>query len=404
MTKVECLSCHQKFPLDPFFPFCPRCQNPVFLLPSTLSPKTSSSNSQDDSLLNQSQSSSIDNLSLGESNTPLLRLSQLEKLLGLSSLWAKNEGQSPTGTFKDRGSIFVVRFAPELGFQRIGTVSVGNMAASTAAYGQRAGLETYILVRGDVQEKKLDFIQTYNPHLIQVEGDYGELFEQSYELGRRHNIYFANSVDPFRLQGYQTIAKEILNQLAPKFPEVIVAPVSSGGHLLGIIKAFLDLNTLNTLSCFPVFIGVQSDRCAPLAEAYSRGEENFQRMYNLPPVPYAISNPNPPAGNLLLKLIYQYNGYLIAVNDQEIQEGQKLLAQKEGIYVLPSAAATLAGFIRCQQQDPSLAQKTTCLIFTGTGFRGQRLFPAEKNKLHHTSLDHLDGLLAKMIDKKKPEN
>lgn len=399
MANVVCLSCKKEFPFDPFSPFCPRCQNPVLFTSQTSSGKTSSSHSSRDLFFEQNLPSSLGDLSLGEGNTPLLRLSKLEKAFGFRSLWAKNEGQNPTGTFKDRGSALVVHFAKEMGFKRIGTVSVGNMAASTAAYGNRAGLETYILVRGDVPEKKLDFIKSYNPNLILVDGDYSELFEKSYDLGRHYKIYFANSVDPVRLKGYQTIAREILNQLAPKFPEVIVVPVSSGGHFLGIIKVFLDLKSQNLLPYFPVFIGVQSDRCAPLAQAYSQKEKKFKRIYNLPPVPYAISNPNPPAGNLLLSLIYQYNGYIIAVNDKDIKESQKSLAEKEGIYVLPSSAATLAGLIRCQQLNPSLSQKTVCLILTGCGFRGQRLFSSEKNKFQHTSLSHLENSLAQMIDK-----
>jgi|Deesub1362B_J571_1020462.scaffolds.fasta_scaffold00006_201 threonine synthase len=396
MTKAICLFCEKDLTYDIFFPFCPQCHNPVFLSSTSLSPKPPPSSPLS---LEQLFPSPAPDVSLGEGNTPLLRLSSLENQLGLPSLWAKNEGLNPTGTFKDRGSALALQQAKRLGIKKIGTVSVGNMAASTAAYGARAGLDTFILVRGDVEAEKLNFIQTYNPYLIQVAGDYGELFEKSYELGRVYGIYFINSVDPLRMAGYKTTAREILLQFAPEVPEVIVIPVSSGGHFLGIFQAFLELKSLNFLHHLPFFIGVQSERCAPLAQAYARKENRFSRIYNLPPVPYAISNPNPPGGNLVLKLIYQHQGCLIAVNDEEIKKAQRLLALEEGLFVLPSSAATLAGLLRYLEENPSLCQKNICLILTGSGGRGKKLFSPERTRLYSTTIKEIDRLLMKMLEK-----
>jgi len=401
MVKTKCLLCGQEFPLNLHHPFCSQCHQPLFLKTS-LPLKDDFSDS--DSFLEKLFPPPSGQVSLGEGQTPLLRLASLEKKLGFNSLWAKNEGLNPTGTFKDRGTVRAVEEACRLGIKKIGTVSVGNMAASTAAYGARAGLETYILVRGDVDPQKLKLIQTFDACLIQVKGDYGELFDKSYELGQTYGIYFINSIDPLRLAGYKTIAREILQQLAPLLPEVIVVPVSSGGHFLGIFKAFLELASLDFLPQLPLFIGVQSDRCSPLVEAFQRQAKVFTRIHNLPPVPYAISNPNPPGGNLVLHLIYKYKGYLVAVSDEDISQAQQLLALEEGIFALPSSAAALAALLHCQNYLPSLRQKTICLILTGTGWRGKRVFNPGKTTIHQTSLNALDHFFGQLLakERKKP--
>lgn len=396
MIKTECLICQKEQILDLYHPFCPQCRQPLFLKTSPPQRKDLSGSSSPLEKLFPLPSAEV---SLGEGRTPLLRLTSLGKKLGLTSLWAKNEGHNPTGTYKDRGTARVVEEACRLGIKKIGTVSVGNMAASTAAYGARAGLDSYILVRGDVAPQKLELIQTFNSCLIQVAGDYGKLFDKSYKIGLRYGIYFANSVDPFRLEGYKTIVREILQQLAPALPDVIVVPVSSGGHFLGIFKAFLELTSFNLLHRLPIFIGVQSDRCAPLADAFSRQAKVFTRIHNLPPVPYAISNPNPPGGHLVLHLIYQHQGHLVAVSDEEISRAQQLLAIEEGLFVLPASAAALAGLLHCLKQSPSLRQKNICLILTGTGWRGKRVFSPEKTAIHQTSLNELDQFLSRLLEK-----
>ncbi|RLE01087.1 MAG: hypothetical protein DRJ11_10405, partial [Candidatus Aminicenantes bacterium] len=184
-------------------------------------------------------------------------------------------------------------------------------------------------------------------------------------------------------------------------PEVIVVPVSSGGHFLGIFKAFLELASLDFLPQLPLFIGVQSDRCSPLVEAFQRQAKVFTRIHNLPPVPYAISNPNPPGGNLVLHLIYKYKGYLVAVSDEDISQAQQLLALEEGIFALPSSAAALAALLHCQNYLPSLRQKTICLILTGTGWRGKRVFNPGKTTIHQTSLNALDHFFGQLLAKER---
>ena len=142
-------------------------------------------------------------LSLGEGKTPLLSSPRLAAELGVRDIYFKNETQNPTWSFKDGGTASALGHAAALGYQRIGAVSTGNMAASTAAYGARAGLETVILVSSDIPEEKLGPIAVHGPLLVRVEGDYGQLYDESIALGICRSIYFMNSDATFRVEGVQ---------------------------------------------------------------------------------------------------------------------------------------------------------------------------------------------------------
>lgn len=166
--------------------------------------------------------------SLGEGRTSLLSLLRLATELGVREICFKNETQNPTWSFKDRGTAAALGHAAALGYGRIGTVSTGNMAASTAAYGARAGLETVILVSSDIPEEKLGPIAIHGPRLLRVTGDYGELYYESIAVGARRSIYFMNSDATFRVEGYKTISFEICEQMKFNPPDYVVTPTSAG--------------------------------------------------------------------------------------------------------------------------------------------------------------------------------
>lgn len=398
MEYLECSLCRQNFQAETSFPFCPNCRNP--LLFPVIKEKKQFNFRKSTSLEIFQQflplPEIIPDLLLGEGFTPLVNLNNIKKIFNLPFLYAKNESQNPTGTFKDRGSAVAVQNAFLKRKKRIGTVSVGNMASSTAAYGARAGLETILLVKEDTPQEKLHALTVFKPVVIQVKGDYGELFEQSYNLGRNHDICFINSVDPYRIEGYKLEAYEIYLQLGHKVPSHMVVPVSSGGHLIGLMKAFFELHHQGLGEKIPEFIAVQAKQISPLAEAFDKGQPTFKRISKPPSIPYAISNPNPPGGNIVLNWIYKNNGKIVAVSDDEIKKAQKMLAEEEGLYVLPSSAASLAGLIKAAPLLSKTEDNLICLVLTGTGLKGKALFMGEGDKILSSSIKALEKTLSEL--------
>jgi threonine synthase len=338
--------------------------------------------------------SNIDtDLSLGEGNTPLIHLRNVEKKDKLPPLFAKNETVNPTHSFKDRGTAVAVQKALSFGFERIGTVSTGNMAASTAAYGAKAGLKTTILVKEETTNEKLIAAGIYNPVLIKVRGDYGELYRTSLLLGKENNIYFMNSVDPFRIEGYKATGFEIFLQLNQIIPDFIFVPVSSGGHLIGIMRAFQDLKQHGFTKKYPYFVGVQAEGCSPVASAYKRKKVNVQRIWKAKTIAQAISNPDPPAGNLLLRMIRDMGGAILSVPDEKILEAQRLLAELEGLFVQPASATTLAGLFAFKEQKHLKKDNTVVLILTGSGLKASSTLTLSKMSILHSSLSDLSKII-----------
>jgi threonine synthase len=371
MENLECIFCKKKHPLDVFKPFCPVCGEPMLWAINKKKKKFNlNKESSLEKFLDFLPLGKIDlNLSLGEGNTPLLKLSRLMKSFSLSTVFIKNEAVNPSASFKDRGTAVAIQKAVSLGLRRIGTVSTGNMAFSTAAYGAKAGLETFILLKEDCSSEKILAAGVHKPVLVKVKGDYGKLFYESFSLGRKHNIYFMNSVDPFRIEGYKITGFEIYLQLQSHAPKFIFVPVSSGGHLIGLARAFLDLKQNGFIQNFPTFIGVQAQGCAPVAKAYSSGKMKVERIKKAKTIAHSISNPDPPGGNIALKLIRENKGMIISVSDGEILEAQIMLAEIEGIFCEPSSATVLAGLLKLSKKLKLKAEDQTVLVITGSGLK-----------------------------------
>ena len=175
MDILECLFCKKQYPLDLFSPFCPKCHEPMFFAQARGQRQIKTDQGHPlERYLDFLPLEQVDtNLSLGEGNTPLVRLNKIGGLGGLPLTYAKFEAQNPTLSFKDRGTSVAVQKAVPCGFTRIGTVSTGNMAASTAAYGARAGLETTVLLKEETPLPSLLAAGIFGPRLVRVKGDYG---------------------------------------------------------------------------------------------------------------------------------------------------------------------------------------------------------------------------------------
>jgi len=398
MANLECLFCKKTYPLELYHPFCPDCQEPLLVSSPDLSSKIhkdkiSSLERYIDFLpLNEIKPE----FSLGEGNTPLLKLNKLMNEFNLPNLYAKNEMLNPTGSFKDRGTVLAVQNALSSGVKKIGTVSTGNMAVSTAAYGARAGIKTFVLLPKGVPNEKLYSAGVHGAILIKVKGDYGELFYRSLKIGEKNNIYFMNSMDPFRIEGYKVTAFEIFEQFKEKIPAQIFVPVSSGGHIVGLMKAFKELKSFRLIDKYPAFIGIQPEKASPIATAYLKGESKYTRIKKAESIAQSINNPAPPDGNLVLKMIRELQGKMIQVSDEEILNAQRLLAVHEGLFCLPASAASLAGVLRLKKEKKLSPQGKIILILTGTGIKNIKILDPSQFKIHSTTLGKLDPTLSNL--------
>ncbi|MBO8174477.1 MAG: threonine synthase [Thermococcus sp.] len=303
-------------------------------------------------------------LSLGEGDTPLIRARRLSKKLGVQ-LYLKNETVNPTWSFKDRGTFLGIHRALQLGFDKVGTVSTGNMAASVAAYASRAGLKAYILVSPNIAEEKLKQIAVYGAEVIKVRGDYGKLYYESLKLGQKLGIYFINSDDPFRIEGYKSISFEIVEEIMPDY---VIVPTSSGGLIRGIIKGFLELKKSELIDRLPTFVCVQAEGCSPIYRAFVEGREKIERFENPHTIAHAIENPYPPSGNAVLRLLKKLNGICIAVSDEEILEAQRTLAQ-EAVFVQPASATGIAAVKKLREEGRIKEDEKIVSILTGAGLK-----------------------------------
>jgi threonine synthase len=336
-------------------------------------------------------------MSLGEGNTPLVPLPRLIQKYGLPQVLAKNESMNPTGSFKDRGTSVAIQKACSAGLKRIGTVSTGNMAASTAAYGARAGLKTLAFLKEDSTPEKMLSTGIHGPVLLQVKGDYGRLFKKSYEIGRKHNLFFINSIDPLRIEGYKITGFEIFLQLGSRAPRYIIVPVSSGGHLIGLIRSHQDLRQEGLIQDLPIFVGVQAKGCSPLARAYAQGKSKFRKLSKAETIAHAISNPSPPGGNLVLRLIRETGGLIMAVSDKEILAAQRELAEYEGIFADPASATTLAGLINLSKNRKFQPQDEVVLVITGSGLKSMETLEKHGIPVLRTSLENIEKTLASFV-------
>lgn len=323
-------------------------------------------------------------ISLGEGFTALTESPDIANKIGIKELYFKNESQNPTWSFKDRGTVAAVQHAIKLGFKRIGTVSSGNMAPSVAAYGSKSNLETFIFVKEGIPTEKINPIAIYNPNLLKINGNYDDIYLESYKIGEENDIYFMNSDVPFRVEGEKTAAFEICEQLNFNMPDYVVVPTSSGGNTRGIEKGFREFKNCGLIDKIPKIICAQAKGCSPIAEAYEDGREVVNKVENPNTIAHAIENPYPPSGNQILRMLKANGGIAVSVTDEEIIDAQGILA-REGIFIQPASAVPLAAVKKLKKQNYLNENDRVVCIVTGSGLKYTAVF--EKHKLNTIDCD-----------------
>ncbi len=304
---------------------------------------------------------------LAEGGTGLHHCPRLGREIGLKRLYVKNEGENPTGSFKDRGITVALSKARELGKKKVVCASTGNTAASLAAYSARAGLQCIVIVpEGKVAAGKMLQVMIHGARVFQVSGDFDEAMRAVATLTKlRKAFYLMNSINPFRLEGQKTLAYEVCDQSSGESPDAIVLPVGNGGNISAIWKGFGEFQTLGVTKATPRMIAVQAERAAPIAKAVKRKQDRIQPVTNPQTIASAIRIGSPVNSTKVLQAIKESHGTAETVSDKQILEAQRDLASKEGIFVEPASAASIAGLRK--SRETGLIDRSDLVVCVTTG-------------------------------------
>jgi threonine synthase len=295
----------------------------------------------------------------------------LSKILGIRQLYVKNEGENPTGSFKDRGMTVGVTKAVELGIKSVICASTGNTSASLAAYAARAGLECTVLIpAGKIAYGKLSQAMIYGAKVIQVQGNFDESLDIVLKLSEKYkSIYLLNSINPFRIEGQKSLGFEICDQLNQKTPDRIIVPVGNAGNISAIWKGLKEFHKLGLLNELPKMTGIQAAGSAPIVQAIKKGSDTIVPVDSPETVATAIRIGAPVSWKKALRAIRESNGTAEMVTDEEILDAQKLLAQKEGLFVEPASASSIAGLKKLIQLGVIDKDEHVVCVTTGHGLK-----------------------------------
>ncbi len=309
-------------------------------------------------------------VSLQEGGTPLLHVGDLGAAAPGRPWFVKNEGQNPTGSFKDRGMTVGVTRARALHRRRVICASTGNTAASLAAYASRAGIPCAVLVpSGGVAQGKLAQALFEGADVVGVMGSFDDAMNLVVEAAKRLDAYVLNSINPYRIEGQKTAAFEVFEQLGGKVPDWLVCPVGNGGNLAAYWKGFQELKAIRATDRLPRLVGVQAEKAAPIADAIQRNLKEIVPVAKPETVASAIRIGNPANWRKTVRAIRESDGRALSLPDRTILEAQSLLAKREGIFVEPASATSVAAALRLAQEGTFDEGDTVVCVCTGHGLK-----------------------------------
>ncbi|MFA7032527.1 MAG: threonine synthase [Bacilli bacterium] len=300
--------------------------------------------------------------------TPLIRSHNLAKLLGLETLYIKDDGLNPSGSSKDRASGVGVLKALEVGADTIATSSTGNAASSLACQAAHAGLKSVIFVPKRAPIGKVTQISLYGATLIKVDGDYKDTFAFSKAAIKKYGWYNRNcAINPHLVEGKKTVSLEISEQLNFKPTDWVAVSVGDGCTVAGVYKGFHDLKELGLIEKIPRILAVQSTGCDPFVIADHEHKPLQEAEENTIADSIAVGIPRNPVK--AANAVKNSHGVWIDVPDEEILQAEALLGRTEGVFGEPAATASLAGLIKALKQGIIQKNESVTFIVTGNGLK-----------------------------------
>jgi threonine synthase len=308
---------------------------------------------------------------LGEGWTPMIDAPRLASRIGVARCWVKDEGQNPTASFKARGLCMAISRARELGITEVALPSAGNAGSATAAYAAAAGMRAHVVVPRDTPFPILEEMRALGADLELFDGLITDCAARVAEGAREHGWFDLSTLkEPYRVEGKKTMGYEVAEQLGWRLPDVIVYPTGGGTGLVGMWKAFDEMERLGWIgSARPRMISVQASGCAPIVRAWEQGTEHAEPWAGAHTYASGLRVPRAVGDFLILDAVRRSGGAAIAVDDDEMRAWTPLVGGDTGIFCAPEGAATAVAAARLRQSGAIRPDDEVVLFNTGSGLK-----------------------------------
>lgn len=332
---------------------------------------------------------------LGEGWTPMVRARRYEAALGAESIWIKDEGLNPTASFKARGLACCISMCRELGLRRVAIGSAGNAASAAAAYSAAAGLEAHIFMPRDVPQSNLLECLAYGARVTLVDGLISDCGRLVAEGAARGDWFEINTLkEPYRVEGKKTMGYELAEQLQWKLPDAILYPTGGGVGLIGMWKAFDEMQALGWIGPErPKMISVQAAGCAPIVKALNEGKNRAEFWQNAQTISAGLRVPKPLGDFLILQIVRSSGGTCVAVDDRRSLQAGARLAALEGVFPCPEGAACFAALEQLLEKGFLRPSDRIVLFNTGSGLKYPEAWSTFLPRPAASEEDKLGGLI-----------
>lgn len=310
-------------------------------------------------------------LTLGEGMTPLLLAERLGKQMGMRHLYIKDESLNPTASFKARGMAVAISMAKELGVKKLAVPSAGNAAAALAAYAAKAGLAAFIFMPSDTPKANIIECRQTGAHVTLIDGlisDCGRVVAERKETEGWFDV--STLKEPYRVEGKKTMGYELAEQLGWELPDAILYPTGGGTGLIGMWKAFAEMEQMGWIGCRrPRMFVVQAEGCAPIVRAFKSGSPSGMEIASAHTVASGLRVPRAIGDFIVLDILRQSGGNAVAVTDEELLSAIKQIGASEGIFVAPEGGACLPALKQLIAQGKISRDERVVLFNTGSGLK-----------------------------------
>lgn len=380
MTHLECTRCGATYAGDRLMRLSPCCERPLYprydlaALADSFTPEAV--RCREATLWRYAEvlpvADPAHRITLGEGWTPLLEAPRLARRLGVDGrVWLKDEGQNPTGSFKARGLVMAVARARELGATAVALPSAGNAGAAAAAYAAAAGLACHVVVPKDTPRVIVEETRALGAHVELIDGLITDAGARVAEGAREHGWFDLSTLkEPYRVEGKKTMGYELFEQLGGRLPQVIVYPTGGGTGLVGMWKAFDEMQQLGWIGGErPKMISVQATGCAPIVRAWEQGTEHAEPWQDAHTYASGLRVPRAVGDFLILAAVRDSGGTALAVSDEAMAVSVLDIGADTGIFAAPEGGAVAAAVPALLEQGLIREGDDVVLFITGSGLK-----------------------------------